>query len=137
MIWRNPLEENPCFGRVNIVVNPFGPCCQCFLICNQTIHVFECLIPILNEIPSRKLSEERERRVLEILHVQWWRVKLGYGVLHTVVFFLCEATNAKNQISVHLLLSTFWQLQLNLVSELDHFFHQQCPPEMHCVRTST
>lgn len=57
-------------------------------------------------------------------------------ILRTVVFFLCEATNAKSRISVCDFLSIFFQLQLNLISGLYRYFHLQYPPKMRYGKTS-
>lgn len=49
---RDPLEENFGFGRVNISVDPSGPCGHAFVVSNKTVHVFVQFIPLLHVVPS-------------------------------------------------------------------------------------
>lgn len=130
MIWRDSLKENPCFVRVNVVFNPFGPCFQAFLVCNQAIHVLVRMISFSNEIPSAEREEWIVPNMMLSMHV------IIIGILRTVVFFQCEATNAKSRILVYHFLSTFCHLQLNPISGLYQCFHLQYPPKMRYGKAS-
>ena len=49
---RNPLEENFGFGRINIKVNPGGPCAQPFIKCSEAVHIFIQFGSFAHIIPS-------------------------------------------------------------------------------------
>lgn len=67
---RDPLEENFGFWRVNISVDPSGPCGHPFVVSNETVHVFVQFIPLLHVVPSAKLNYAINEITLPELELQ-------------------------------------------------------------------
>lgn len=65
MIWGNAPENDLCFRIIYIRIYPFSPSIQCFAVGNQAIHVFVCVVHVLNYIPSE--GEQKNKNVLIII----------------------------------------------------------------------
>ncbi|KAL3821427.1 hypothetical protein ACJIZ3_007332 [Penstemon smallii] len=59
---QTPQKDGLFYIWINISVDPFSPCCESFVICDQTIHVFVQFPSLFHVIPSTKQKQKEPKR---------------------------------------------------------------------------